>query len=466
MNGAARMRFGGLAAALAALAVAFGACGGQPEGGGQPEPGSEPQQPHAADPANARFNLTIGDLVPRSGDLAPFAPAAIKSAKLAVERANKALKKDDVKGVEVAVRHADTKTDGRAARSAARKLLGRGATCLTGAWASASTIPVAQAVASAQQVPLISPASTSSQITTLEDQGYVFRTAPSNNLQGEALADVVEEELGGIDEKIVVAGRNDAYGQGLAQTFRRAWEAKGGRLTSSPVLYDPKQPDFKEEAERIVSGDPAAFVIVDFPDTYATVSKELLDTGKFRASRLFVTDGLAGEGLTDTVPERALRGARGTRPGTREEGEDAKTFDRLFTRSDERPRERQTFDAQNFDATMLCFLGAVAAGSGEGAAIKSKLRDVSGPPGRPVSIRDLDEAVRILRRGEDIDYRGASGAIDFDAQGDPTVGTYEVFRYGRRGRFTVERQVEAKAGQGVLDDAGDLSEPQGDEAAR
>ena len=41
-----------------------------------------------------------------------------------------------------------------------------------------------------------------------------------------------------------------------------------------------------------------------------------------------------------------------------------------------------------------------------------------------------------------------------------------MFRYGRRGRFTVERQVEAKAGQGVLDDAGDLSEPQGDEAAR
>ena len=452
------------ATALAALALALGACGDQPEGGGQPEPGSKPQP--QADPANARFDLTIGDLVPRSGDLAPFAPAAIKSADLAVERANAALKREDVKGVEVAVRHADTKTDGRAARTAARKLLGRGATCLTGAWASASTIPVAQAVASAQQVPLISPASTSSQITTLEDQGYVFRTAPSNNLQGEALADVVEEELGGSDEEIVVAGRNDAYGQGIAQTFRRAWEAKGGRLTSSPVLYDPKQPDLKEEAERIVSGDPAAFVIVDFPDTYATISKQLLDTGRFRASRLFVTDGLAGEGLTDTVPERALRGARGTRPGTREEGEDAEAFDRLFTRSDERPRKRQTFDAQNFDATMLCFLAAVAAGSSEGTAIQSTLRDVSGPPGRPVSYRDLDEAVRLLRRGEDIDYRGASGPIDFDAQGDPTVGTYEVFRYGRGGRFTIERQVEAKAGQGVVDDAGDLSQPQGDETSR
>ena len=450
--------------ALAALALALGACGDQPEGGGQPEPGSKPQP--QADPANARFDLTIGDLVPRSGDLAPFAPAAIKSADLAVERANAALKREDVKGVEVAVRHADTKTDGRAARTAARKLLGRGATCLTGAWASASTIPVAQAVASAQQVPLISPASTSSQITTLEDQGYVFRTAPSNNLQGEALADVVEEELGGSDDEIVVAGRNDAYGQGIAQTFRRAWEAKGGRLTSAPVLYDPKEPDLKEESERIVSGDPAAFVIVDFPDTYATISKQLLDTGRFRASSLFVPDGLAGEGLTDTVPERALRGARGTRPGTREEGEDAEAFDRLFTRSDERPRERQTFDAQNFDATMLCFLAAVAAGSNEGAEIQSKLRDVSGPPGRPVSYRDLDEAVRLLRRGEDIDYRGASGPIDFDAQGDPTVGTYEVFRYGRGGRFTIERQVEAKAGQGVVDDAGDLSQPQGDETSR
>jgi len=442
-----------------ALALALVGCGEQPKGGGA-KGGGQQGQP-AANPANARFNLVIGDLVPRTGELSPFGPPGAKAADLAVEEARSALKRDKVKGVRVSVRHADTKTDQGAAQSAARKLIDHGATCLAGAWASASTIPVAQKVTSGRQLPLISPASTSSQITTLEDDGYVFRTAPSNNLQGEALADVVEEELGGVDKPIVVAGRNDAYGQGLAQTFRRAWEAKGGRLTSSPILYDPRQPDLHEEAGRIVSGDPDAFVIVDFPQTYAKMGRELLATGKFSARKLFVTDGLAGEGLTETVPERALRGARGTRPGTLEKGDEARAFDRLYTGSDKRPKDRQTFDAQNFDATILCFLGAVAAGSNQGPAIQAKLRNVSAPPGRPVSFEDLPEAIRLLREGKDIDYQGASGPIDLDAQGDPTVGTYEVFVYGRRGKFTIERQVQAKLGSGVMEEnLGDLSKPE------
>ena len=460
----------GVPAAVLAVALALAGCGGEPkDGGGQGGGGDGTQQP-AADPATARFGLVIGDLLPRTGELSPFGAPGAKAAELAIDEARDALERDKVEGVTVGLRHADTKTDPATAQAAARRLVDRGSTCLAGAWASAATIPVAQSVTSGRQVPLISPASTSAQITTLEDDGFVFRTAPSNALQGEALADVVEEELGGVDKPIVVAGRNDAYGQGLAQTFRRAWEAKGGRLTSSPILYDPRQPDLREEAERIVAGEPEAFVIVDFPETYAKIGGELLRTGRFDARDLFVTDGLADEGVGVTVPDRALQGARGTRPGTLEEGEPARAFDRLYTRSDKSPAERQTFDAQNFDATMLCFLAAVAAGSNEGAAIQSKLRDVSAPPGRPVTFEDLPEAVRLLRRGEDIDYQGASGPIDFDAQGDPTVGTYEVFRYGRGGRFEIERQVQAKVGEGVIDDGGGLEgsdgSPGGSEGGR
>jgi branched-chain amino acid transport system substrate-binding protein len=393
----------------------------------------------------------IGDLVPKSGALAPFGGPGAKAADLAVDEARKALKSDKVKGVSVDVRHEDTKTDPAAAQAAAGKLVDGGATCLAGPWDSASTIPVAQTVTSGRQIPLISPASTSSQITTLEDDGYVFRTAPSNNLQGEALADVVAEEIGGYSKPIVVAGRNDAYGQGLAQSFRRAWEAKGGRLTTAPILYDPKQPDFRDTADRIVAGDPAAFVVVDFPETYAKLGRELLATGKFNGKKLFVTDGLAGQGLTSTIPARALRGARGTRPGTQEKGDDARAFDRLYAKSKLKPKERQTFDAQNFDATMLCFLGAVAAGSNQGSAIQAKIRDVSGPPGRPVSWQDLPEAVKLLRQGQDIDYQGASGPIDLDGEGDPTVGTFDVFSYDSRGRLVIDRQVQAKVGHGVVD---------------
>jgi ABC-type branched-subunit amino acid transport system substrate-binding protein len=424
--------------------VALAGCGEQPPERERDQRAQQEQPP--PNPASARFRLRIGNLLPLSGELAPFGPPARKAAGLAVEEARDALRRDDIEGVEVDLVQEDTRTNPRGAEAAARQLIERRSTCLIGPWASAETIPVAQSVTVPEQVPLISPASTSSQITTLVDDGLVFRTAPSNTLQGEALADVVEEELGGVERPVSVGGRNDAYGQALAQSFRRAWEAKGGRLTSAPTLYDPRQPDLRDEAERIVSGDPAAYVIADFPDTFARLGRELVATGDFRASRLFVTDGLAGPAVAEQVPRRAIAGAHGVRPGTPEEGDAAEAFDRRYTRSDLNPDRRQTFDAQNFDAAMLCFLAAVAAGSNQGQAIQSKLRDVSGPPGTPVTFEDLPEAIRLLRRGQDIDYQGASGPINLDRQGDPTVGTFEVFEYGRNGRFTVDRQIEAQIG--------------------
>ena len=438
-------RIAALAAVLVLSSLAALGCGPEGDGGG----GGEQQAP--ANPATARFNLTIGDLLPLTGDLSPFGPPGRKAADLAVERARDALEKANVNGVQVNVRHADTETSPQAAVSAARRLLAADATCLAGAWASADTIPTAQSVAAPQQTPLISPASTSAQITTLEDEGFVFRTAPSDNLQGETLADVVEQELGGANKTVSVAGRNDAYGQGLANSFRRAWEAKGGRLTGGPVLYDPEQPSYNSEAERIVAGNPDGYVVVDFPETYARMGAALVRTGTFDAGKLFVTDGLAGEDLPDNIPEEALEGARGTRPGTPEEGDAAEAFARLYRRSDLPPKSRQTFDAQNFDATILCFLAAVAAGSKEGEAIQGRMRDVSAPPGRAVSFEDLDDAVRALREGQDIDYQGASGAIDLDGQGDPTAATYEVFEYGPNRRFRVTRQVEARQGQGATE---------------
>ena len=438
-------RIAALAAALVLLSLTALGCGEEGGGGG----GGEEQAP--ADPATARFDLTVGDLLPLTGDLSPFGPPGRKAADLAVERARSALEEAKVNGVGVNVRHADTETNPQAAVSAARRLLAADATCLAGAWASADTIPTAQSVAAPQQTPLISPASTSAQITTLEDEGFVFRTAPSDNLQGETLADVVEQELGGANKTISVAGRNDAYGQGLANSFRRAWEAKGGRLTGGPVLYDPEQPSYNSEAERIVAGNPDGYVVVDFPETYARMGAALVRTGGFDAGKLFVSDGLAGEELPESIPGEALEGARGTRPGTPEEGDAAEAFDRLYSRSDLAPKARQTFDAQNFDATLLCFLAAVAAGSKEGEAIQGRMRDVSAPPGRAVTFEDLGDAVRALRQGQDIDYQGASGAIDLDGQGDPTAATYEVFEYGPNRRFRVTRQVEARQGQGATE---------------
>ncbi len=87
---------------------------------------------------------------------------------------------------------------------------------------------------------MISPASTEDAVTDLKDNGFVNRTSPPDRFQGPALANVVEEALGGAQGKTVnIGARRDPYGTGLADTFSAAWEGKGGRV-GERVIYDPE----------------------------------------------------------------------------------------------------------------------------------------------------------------------------------------------------------------------------------
>jgi ABC-type branched-subunit amino acid transport system substrate-binding protein len=402
-----------LALAFAVLAVGVAACGDDDDDGAAGE---------------AAFDLTIGDLVPLTGGLSAFGPPGEKAADVAIEQIEQGLQDAGVEDVNVSIQHEDTRTEPSAGQSAARKLISDGATCLTGAWASSVTVPVAQGVSIEQGIPQISPASTRADITELDDDGFVYRTAPPDKIQAILDADIAEEELGGTDGTVSVAGRNDAYGEGLTELFVEEWESRGGTV-EGPVLWDPTQTSFDSEAQQVVQGNPDLFFIVDFPDdSYPKAGAALLRTGDFDASKLVVPDGLALSDVRDTdIPLQALEGAKVTAPSALEGTEPEKAFDRLYT---EAPGPgRQTFDAQNFDAVVLCFLAAVAAGSSDPEDIRDNLTDVSGPGGDKFTFEQLGDAITALRNGDDIDYDGPSGPIDFDGAGDPTGGSYSVSIY-------------------------------------
>lgn len=377
------------------------------------------------------LDLTIGDLIPLTGDLADFGPPGQKAADLAVDQINAAIKEVGADHT-VTIEHEDDQTTDTAGVSAARKLVGDGASCIAGSWASSVSIPVARSVSIREGVLQISPASTSTEITSLEDDGLMNRTPPTDNLQGPALADTVEEQLGGAEGKVVsVAGRNDSYGDGLANFFIDAWEAKGGTVTGdSPVLYDPEAATYDAEAGQITAEDVDAYVIVDFPETYVKVGPALVRTGKWDPKKTFVTDGLiSGDLAADPKNADFTEGLRGTAPGTPTEGETAQAFDDLYTSSEPKDVDRQTFDSQNFDAVILCYLAAVAAGSTDGQDMADALQDVTAPPGDQFTWEQLPDAIEALQNGDDIDYLGASGDINLDDNGDPTVGVYDVFLF-------------------------------------
>ena len=411
-----RLRLVLLAFAIAGLTLGVAACGDDDDEGGGGITGGE-----------ETLDLTIGVSLPLTGDLADFGPPGEKAADLAYAEIQAAIEEVGADHtVELVKEDNCGAADPQCAVQAHRKLVtSDGASCVAGPWGSADTIPAAESVAIPEESVIISPSATATELTDLDDDGLVNRTPPADNLQGPVLAQAISDSLGGADGKTLnIGARNDAYGTGFADAVSTAWEELGGTV-GEEVIYDTKLPSYDTEAEQIVGGNPDAIAIIDFPETYNKVGPALVRAG-FDPGIGWITDGLATSGLPDAGADATV-GLRGTAPGTPEEGASSEAFDKLFTESQPTDIERQTYDGQNFDAVVLCYLAAVAAGSTEGADMAEVLQDVSGPSGDKYSWEDLPGAIEALQNGDDIDYVGAAGEIDLDENGDPTTGVYDTY---------------------------------------
>jgi ABC-type branched-subunit amino acid transport system substrate-binding protein len=416
--------------ALAVLALSLGvvACGDSDDetsGGGG---------------GSATLDLTIGNLVPLTGDLAPYGGAGQKAGELALEQINAGVKEAGADG-SVELVSEDSASDDQGGVQAARKLIADGATCISGDYPSTGTVAVARSVTVPGEVMLISPASTADALSDLDDDGLFARTAPPDGLQGKALADRMEQELGGLEGKTVnIGARNDLYGTGFADSLEAELKERGASVAEK-VVYDPEQPSYNSEADQLTSGNPDNWVIIDFPETFAKLGPALARTGSWEPTSTFITDGLSSSDLSELVGPDISEGMLGTAPGTFA-GEAPDAFDRLYEKAPGPPRN--LFDANVFDDVILCYLGAVAAGSTEGPAIAEALPDVTAPGGKKFTFEELGQATEALEKGEDIDYEGASGPIDWEENGDLSRYIYDISEF-KDGKLEKVDTVEVKA---------------------
>lgn len=425
-----------LAATVTALALVFGvvACGDDDDGdtgGGGGGAGGE------------QIDLVIGNLVPLTGDLAPFGPAGEKAGELALREIKAAAQKAGGNQSAELVTE-DGASEDQGGVQAARKLIADGATCISGDYASTATVAVARSVTVPEGVMLISPASTADALSDLDDNGLFARTAPPDGLQGRALADRMEKELGGLEGKTInIGARNDLYGTGFADSLEAELEGRGATV-GQKVIYDPEQPSYNSEANQLTSGNPDNYVIIDFPETFAKLAPALARTGNWSPEKTFITDGLSSTDLTELVGPKLTNGMLGTAPGTFS-GEAPNAFQKLF--EEEPGPARNLFDSSVFDNVILCYLGAVAAGSSDGEEIAEAIVDVTGPGGEKFTFEQLPEAVEALEEGEDIDYEGASGPIDWDENGDLSRYVYDISEF-KGGKLVKLDTVEVKAEEG------------------
>ena len=387
------------------------------------------------------FQLRIGDVLPFTGGLAAYGANLDRAVKLAVAMQNSTLKKLKLSKMSVKlVGSEDGQTQATASVEAATKLIkANHATVLIGEMASSATIPMAQSVAIPNHVVDISPTSSAPQITGIKDNGYLWRVYPSDYLQGRVLAQAAIGAFGK-GKTVNVGARNDAFGTALEQLFIAQYKKLGGKIGTT-LRWNPDQANYDTEAGRLVSGSPAGFVIIDFPETFAKFAPSLVRTGKWQASRTLMTEALRNADVLKGLggPVDGLRGTAATSVGAPARA----AFDALWKKQVKGAKPYTGFEGTAFDAANLAFLAAVKACSATGPKIKTQLRAVSGPPGKKVTYKQLGTAVKLLLAGRDINYEGAWGPIDWDKNGDPSSAVYEIWRYSN-GQITTQRTITFK----------------------
>ena len=321
--------------------------------------------------------------------------------------------------VETAV--GDTALDPDTAVMEARRLIeDEGVHALVGPSTSANSLAVIERVAGPGRIPVVSPSATSPRLTDAADDDFFFRAALSDLAQGPVLARVARER--GFDN-VGAIYRNDAWGQGLVQSFQDAWE---GAITA--VAVEPGQTAFADALRQSATGGAEALVLIVFSTETEIIVREALDGGMY--DQFVFGDGYKSEALVQAIGGAALAGMYGTGPAPPPASESAARWEAAYVDAYGEP-PAGTYVQEVYDATVALALAAEAAGSTDGAAIRDQLRAVGGGPGEVVYAgpEGIARALDVLGAGDAIDYDGASGTLDWDENGDLRRGYIGVWRY-------------------------------------
>jgi branched-chain amino acid transport system substrate-binding protein len=420
------------ATATLVLAVGLAACGGGGGSGGGNGPGSK------------ELSLVIGNSLPLSGMSKALGESGEKASDLAIDRINQASDEADADHT-VRTISEDQGGDSETAAESAKRLVDNQATCLTGPWSSDDIAQSAQDVVIPSKVLEIAPVPTGADVGDLNDHDLVNSTALPESVEGSAMADAIDQDLGGAEGNSVnVANSNDTYGSTLSQDFIEDWQSKGGSLSgliglaeqpssASSTSTTTTSSGYSQQAQLITEGSPDAIVLIDDLGGFTQLAPELSSSYSWDPSIVWGGDQLVSPGLPDEVGSDATDGMRALAPGAPKGDEASSAFVDAFKSASPHDVKQAPFAAQEFDATILCYLAAVAAGSTDGQQMADHLIDITAPGGDQFSWQQLPDAIKALEDGKDIDYTGASGPIDMDVHGDPTAGVFDIYQYSGGG---------------------------------
>ncbi len=316
-------------------------------------------------------NIKIGFMGPLTGDAASYGLSIKQGVDLAEKEA-------DFDNVEIV--YEDSGCDPKEAVNAINKLIDiDGVQAIVGEVCSGATLAAAP-IAESKGVVLISASSTSPKITDSGD--FIFRTVPSDALQGAFAADLLYKKG---YRKVAVLYGNEEYGVGFDGVLEKDFQ---GNITTSES-FERGSTDLRTQLTKIKASRPdAVFIISNSPDSSVAALKQIKQLGINAA--IFGSEGLKAPEVAKVTQAQNLI-VTSVSSGSFE-------FNSKFrSEYDESPGP---FAAQGYDA-FSALARTIKQGAKTGEQIKNGLYGIS--------------------------FDGASGRISFDLNGDIS-GNYEVYQ--------------------------------------
>ncbi|WP_347309824.1 ABC transporter substrate-binding protein [Defluviimonas sp. SAOS-178_SWC] len=362
-------------------------------------------------------DIKIGVILGFTGPLESITPAMGAGAELAMKEVTDSGKLLGGSTV-TSIRGDSTCVDAAAATAAAERLVTTDKiNAIMGADCSGVTGAILANVAVPNGVVMISPSATSPALSTAEDNGLFFRTAPSDARQGEIVRDILKDH--GVSS-IAITYTNNDYGKGLAEAIQRNWEEAGGTVTISAAHEDGKA-DYSAEVGALASAGGDVLVVAGYVDQGGSgIVRGALDTGAF--STFYFPDGMVGEKLNENFGAE-LNGSYGAYPGTDSPG--AAKFQEMAAAAGF--DGTSAFAPESYDAAALIMFAMQAANSSASGDLAGKVMDVANAPGEEIFPGELAKGLELIAAGTDIDYVGAT-AVELIGPGE-SAGNYREIEF-------------------------------------
>ena len=351
--------------------------------------------------------VKIGALMDQTGPIASLTPSMFKAVELAVDEANAS--PNFLGGARVQLIKGDSTCVKRdKVVAAARDMIGQGVRGIVGPDCSGASAAVIADLNGDDRMVLVSPSGTSPSLSDRADDGYFFRTSPSDHRDAEVSADFLWDQ--GHRKFAILTSDQGSY-EREARVLESQLKAKGAAVQ---LRSFPSKGSWKEPLNAFDTTGDVTLILIG---QTRHLDKEgllegALDTGRFDHihlvsiigySTLFKRLGKRADGVTGVIQDND------------------KTGRKMHLAAMGNPKTLSSpYTDQSYDAAALILLAMQASGSTDPAKYRSYINDianVTGPADTAIYPGELDKGFQLLGQGKPINYIGATG-VELKPNGD------------------------------------------------